>query len=92
MHPNADLLTRFYTALGNRDADVMVACYHPDVEFVDGRIIRYHDRFNFWRWATQALGPTGRLLGWTTLVKHRVRSQAAGGLDAFIERTGAGED
>jgi hypothetical protein len=58
-----------------------------EFEFRDGLIIRHRDRFAFWHWATQALGLTGRLLGWTTLVQDRVRAQAAQGLDAFIEHT-----
>ena len=35
MHPNAQLITRFYTAFQNRDAEAMAACYHPDVTFSD---------------------------------------------------------
>jgi len=35
MHPNAELVTRFYTAFSARDAEGMAACYHPDVQFSD---------------------------------------------------------
>jgi ketosteroid isomerase-like protein len=35
MHPNAELITRFYEAFGRRDAEGMVACYAPDVVFSD---------------------------------------------------------
>lgn len=35
MHPNAELITRFYEAFQRRDAAAMAACYHPDVEFTD---------------------------------------------------------
>jgi ketosteroid isomerase-like protein len=35
MHPNAQLITRFYEAFGRRDAEAMAACYHPEVEFSD---------------------------------------------------------
>ncbi|RKH20407.1 nuclear transport factor 2 family protein [Corallococcus praedator] len=35
MHPNAQLITDFYSAFQRRDADGMAACYHPDVEFSD---------------------------------------------------------
>lgn len=34
-HPNAALIERFYTAFQARDAEAMVACYHPDVQFSD---------------------------------------------------------
>jgi len=35
MPANAALIERFYRAFGARDADGVVACYHPDVEFSD---------------------------------------------------------
>ena len=44
IHPHADLIPRFYTAFAARDAEAMVACYHPDCMFMDpvfGRLV--HD-------------------------------------------------
>ncbi len=35
MHPNAQLIEKFYTAFQARDADGMCACYHPDIIFTD---------------------------------------------------------
>lgn len=35
MHPNAQLIERFYQAFQRRDAAAMVACYHRDVHFSD---------------------------------------------------------
>lgn len=35
MHPNAQLIVRFYEAFARRDAEAMAACYHRDVEFSD---------------------------------------------------------
>ena len=35
MHPNAQLLQRFYEAFQRRDGDAMAACYHPDAQFSD---------------------------------------------------------
>lgn len=40
-------------------------------------IVRHTDRFDFHRWARQALGPVGWLLGWTPWLRGRVRAQAA---------------
>ena len=34
-HPHAQLIEKFYTAFQKRDADGMVACYHPDIWFSD---------------------------------------------------------
>ena len=35
MHPNQQLITRFYEAFTRRDAAGMIACYHPQVYFSD---------------------------------------------------------
>ena len=35
MHPNEQLIQRFYEAFARRDAEAMAACYHRDVEFSD---------------------------------------------------------
>jgi hypothetical protein len=35
MHPNAELIRKFYTAFASRDARAMAACYHPSVRFSD---------------------------------------------------------
>lgn len=35
MHPNTQLIERFYAAFGRRDWAGMAACYHPDVHFSD---------------------------------------------------------
>jgi hypothetical protein len=49
-----------------------------------GLIKRHRDRFDFWRWARQALGAPGLLLGWTPMLRNKVRAQAAKNLDRFI--------
>lgn len=49
----------------------------------DGLIVEHHDHFDLWRWARQALGTKGLLLGWTLLVQGKIRQQAAKGLRAF---------
>jgi ketosteroid isomerase-like protein len=56
--------------------------------FRDGRIVRHYDRFPFWRWSAQALGPAGRLLGWSAPMKWLVRRQAGRQLERF--RAGRG--
>jgi hypothetical protein len=50
-----------------------------------GRIVVHHDHFSFWRWSSQALGSTGLLLGWTPLVRNKVRATARARLDRFIQ-------
>lgn len=58
-------------------------------EFRDGLILRHVDSFALWRWTRMALGPAGTLLGWTPVVRSKVRAQAARGLAAFEARTEA---
>lgn len=53
-----------------------------------GRILRHHDRFDFWRWSRQALGVPGVVLGWTPLLRSKVRGQAAANLQRFLARDG----
>jgi ketosteroid isomerase-like protein len=56
--------------------------------FADGLIAEHVDDFDFYRWARQALGPTGLLLGWTPLIRSAVRRRARAGLEEFVGREG----
>ena len=51
--------------------------------FVDGLIAEHRDSFNLWRWAAQAFGLKGSLLGWTPFMQHAIRTQARRSLDAY---------
>jgi ketosteroid isomerase-like protein len=156
VHPNEELIARFYSALGRRDAAEMGACYHADVTFSDpafpdlhgdraramwamlaergsdltvefsgvtaddatgaahwearytfsmtgkkvhnvidarfafrdGLIFTHTDTFDFHRWAGQALGVSGKLLGGTSFLQKKVQSTGAKALDAFIAKSG----
>ena len=57
---------------------------HASFRFAGGLIAEHHDEFDFYRWARQALGPRGVLLGWTPLVRSAVRRGARGRLDEFM--------
>lgn len=61
-----------------------------DARFVfrDGLIVRHIDRFDFWAWSRQALGLPGWLLGWTPLLRTKVRERAAKSLAAFAAKPG----
>jgi ketosteroid isomerase-like protein len=52
--------------------------------FADGLIVRHTDQFDLHRWARQALGPVGLLLGWTPIVRAGVRRKARASLDAHL--------
>jgi ketosteroid isomerase-like protein len=58
--------------------------------FQDGLILEHTDKFNWWRWARQALGAPGMWLGWTPQLRLRVHRQARAGLNRWMqERDGA---
>jgi len=52
--------------------------------FSDGLIAEHRDEFDFHRWARQALGPSGLLLGWTPILRAAVRRRARASLDEFL--------
>ncbi|MDR6534906.1 nuclear transport factor 2 family protein [Variovorax soli] len=61
-----------------------------DSEFAftpEGLIATQRDRFDFWAWSRQALGPPGVLMGWTPMLKNKVRAGAAENLAAYMART-----
>ncbi len=56
-------------------------------ELFDGRIIRHTDNFNFYKWAKQAFGFGGFLLGWTNVFKERVRQTAQSKLENYLQKS-----
>jgi len=46
-----------------------------EFEFKDGKIIKHTDHFNLHKWAKQAIGFKGFLLGGTRFFKNKLRSQ-----------------
>lgn len=55
-------------------------------EFRDGLIWRHRDDFDLYRWARQALGLKGLLLGWLPPVQNAIRKMAARSLEEFIRQ------
>jgi len=54
--------------------------------FADGRIVQHTDHFDLHRWAGQALGPAGKLLGWTPFLQNKIRAMAAKNIDGWLEK------
>ena len=52
--------------------------------FRDGLIAEHDDRFSFHKWSRQALGAPGLLLGWTPILRSKVRTQARADLEKFM--------
>lgn len=55
--------------------------------FENGKIIKHADQFDFYKWARQALGFTGLILGWTGFIKKKVRQTAMKNLDNFMNKS-----
>ena len=62
---------------------VVINKVHADFIFSNGKIVKHTDYFSFWRWAGQAFGLKGLLLGWTPLMRNKVREQALARLRKF---------
>ncbi|MEO8794140.1 MAG: nuclear transport factor 2 family protein [Daejeonella sp.] len=58
---------------------------HANFEFAGGKIVKHTDHFDFYKWASQAFGFKGRLLGWTDFMKRKVQETAAKNLENFMK-------
>jgi ketosteroid isomerase-like protein len=54
-------------------------------EFKDGKIYRHRDHFNLWKWASQAMGVSGFLLGGTSFFKRKLQQQTGKALRDYIK-------
>ena len=59
-----------------------------EMQLVAGKIVRQQDTFSLWRWSAQALGAKGALLGWTPIVRNKIRAQASAALRDFARKVG----
>jgi len=48
---------------------------HAKFKLHDGKIISHLDEFNLHRWATQAMGFSGWLIGWTAFFRSKLNKQ-----------------
>lgn len=71
--------TYLFSQTGNTVVNHIEAAF----TFREGKIVEHHDHFDLWRWARQALGMKGLLLGWAPVVQNAIRRQAAKGLAQF---------
>lgn len=56
---------------------------HAEFEFEQGLIIKHTDHFNLHKWAAQALGFKGRVLGNTNFFRKKIQGQTNRLLDKF---------
>lgn len=69
-----------FSATGRKVHNIIDASF----KLRDGKIIEHRDVFDFYRWSRQALGFSGVLLGWTPLVKNKIRRVAGKQLTRFV--------
>jgi ketosteroid isomerase-like protein len=76
------IATYSFSATGNKVINRVTA----DFTFANGKIVTHKDNFNFYTWAKQALGTPGLLLGWTSMLRNKVRAQAAKSLADYMAK------
>ncbi|MBE7413268.1 MAG: nuclear transport factor 2 family protein [Leptospiraceae bacterium] len=59
---------------------------HAEFQLKDGKIINHKDNFSLWKWAGMALGISGVLLGFTSKIQNKIRSEAMTGLTMYMKR------
>ncbi len=64
----------------------VVNSIHASFEFDAGKIVKHTDKFDFYTWARQALGPTGVLLGWTSFIRNKIQATALNNLEHFMKK------
>lgn len=58
-----------------------------DFEFLDGKIVKHTDDFDLHKWASQALGLKGKLLGWTVFFQKGLQKQTRKALEKYQLKT-----
>jgi len=76
------IATYTFTGTGKK----VVNNVRSEFRFENGKIVAQNDHFDFYRWARQALGTPGKLLGWTGALKNKVQKTAKKNLDDFMKK------
>jgi hypothetical protein len=64
----------------------VVNVIQAEFKFQDGLIISHTDNFDIWKWAKQALGFKGLLLGWTGFMQKQIQKQALASLKSYADK------
>jgi hypothetical protein len=72
---SADWMARYQYGSQKR---MVVNEIHAEFVIKDGKIVKHTDSFNLWRWARQALGLNGLLIGWSAFFKARMQETTRG--------------
>lgn len=71
-----------FSATGRR----VINRIRAEFELKDGKIFKHTDSFNLHKWAGQAMGLKGKLLGGTSFFRKKVQKTAREGLDRYLSR------
>ena len=71
--------TYLFSSTGNRVVNKVKAF----MKIENGKITEHSDAFRFYKWARQAFGVKGWLLGWTSFFQRRFRARARNTLQNF---------
>ena len=52
----------------------------------NGLIVSHKDTFDFWRWSGMALGPVGKLMGWSNWLRKKVQTEASKSLTSYMSK------
>lgn len=61
-----------------------------DFQIENGKIVKHTDHFDFYKWAKQALGLTGVLLGWASFFHNKISTTARKGLQSYMAGSQSG--
>lgn len=73
------IATYTFSATGNKVRNDIEAT----MTFRDNKIVDHRDRFDMWKWSSQALGIPGKLFGWSPPLRSKVRTTAKEHLATF---------
>jgi len=73
-----------FSATGNKVHNQIKASFVIE----KGKIVKHTDEFSFYKWARQALGFAGLLLGWTNFLKNKISTTAKKNLKTFMLKNG----
>ena len=71
-----------FSKTGRRVHNIIQAEMH----FSEGKIIKHVDHFDLHRWAGQALGLSGKVLGWTPFFKRKLQQQTRSALESYMAK------
>jgi len=72
--------TYSFSRTGKKVHNIIAASFH----FKEGKIVRHDDAFDLWRWSGMALGLSGKLLGWSPMIRTKIRATARKSLSKFL--------